>query len=101
MQKGSIHGSWKDVSDEEINVFASEKAFSTYHPTSSCRMGDERDGGVVDQQLRVHGFENLRIADASIFPKITSAHTMAPTLMIAERCADFMKEAARGARIKT
>lgn len=47
---------------------------------------------MVDQDLRVFGFGNLRIADASVFPKAVAAHTMAPVLMVAERCAEFFRE---------
>jgi len=57
-----------------------------YHPSCSCRIGAPEDG-VVDSQLRVHGLEGLRIADASVMPRITSGNTNAPTYMIAERCA--------------
>ena len=62
-----------------------------YHLSSSCRMAREEDGGVVDDELRVYGFKNLRIADASIFPTIPATHTMAPTYMVAERCSDFIR----------
>ena len=49
---------------------------------------------VVDDQLRVHGIEGLRIADASIMPTLTSGNTNAPSIMIGERCADFVKAVA-------
>lgn len=55
-------------------------------------MSNSAESGVVDQQLRVHGFQNLRIADASVFPEVPSGHTMAPVMMVAERCADFVKD---------
>jgi choline dehydrogenase len=61
----------------------------TYHPTCTCRMGPP-DEGVVDPQLRVYGIENLRVADASVMPRITSGNTHAPAVMIGERCADFV-----------
>ncbi len=60
-----------------------------YHPACSCRIGPPRDG-VVDHELRVHGIEALRVADASVMPRITSGNTNAPTYMIAERCATLM-----------
>lgn len=47
---------------------------------------------VVDSRLNVHGMERLRVADASVFPKIPAAHTCAPTVMVAEKCADFIKD---------
>ncbi len=60
-----------------------------YHPSCSCRIGSPSDG-VVDSELRVHGVEGLRIADASVMPRITSGNTNAPTYMIAERCSALM-----------
>ncbi|KAL0943073.1 choline dehydrogenase [Colletotrichum truncatum] len=88
---GTVKGSWTDVSDEEIDAYIKKRMRNFYHPTSTCRMAPVEDGGVVGQDLRVHGFTNLRIADASVFPSNTSAHTAAPIYMVAERCADFIK----------
>jgi choline dehydrogenase len=65
-----------------------------YHPTSTCRIGPP-DDGVVDPELRVYGIEALRVADASVMPRITSGNTNAPTYMIAERCADFIAGSGR------
>jgi choline dehydrogenase-like flavoprotein len=60
-----------------------------YHPSCTCRIGPPEDG-VVDPQLRVHGVEGLRVADASVQPRIVSANTQAVTLAIAERCSDLL-----------
>ena len=60
-----------------------------YHPSCTCRIGPPEDG-VVDPELRVHGVEGLRVADASAQPRIVSANTQAATLMIAERCSDLL-----------
>jgi choline dehydrogenase len=60
-----------------------------YHPACSCRIGPPEDG-VVDPELRVHGVDRLRVADASVMPRVTSGNTNAPTYMIAERCAALM-----------
>ncbi len=60
-----------------------------YHPSCTCRIGPAGEG-VVDSQLRFHGIEGLRVADASVMPRVTSGNTHAPTVMIAERCADFV-----------
>jgi choline dehydrogenase len=79
-------------SDEDIDKFARENAETTYHYASSCRMGAD---GVVDARLRVHGVRNLRIADASVFPRIPAAHLQAPVVMVAERCAEFIEEESR------
>lgn len=84
--------------DRQIDRFVSSAAVSAMHLTSTCRMGLRSTGGVVDDKLRVHGVVNLRIADASVFPKIPSAHTMAPTVMVAERCAEFVKRQRKGGR---
>jgi choline dehydrogenase-like flavoprotein len=82
---------WRSVTDEEIDAYAKRVCVTSLHFSSTCRMSLGPEDGVVDQRLRVHGMRNLRIADASVFPKIPSAHTMAPTVMVAERCADFLK----------
>jgi choline dehydrogenase len=60
-----------------------------YHPSCTCRIGSPEDG-VVDAELRVHGVTGLRVADASVQPRIVSANTQAITLVIAERCADLV-----------
>jgi choline dehydrogenase len=64
---------------------------SVYHPVGSSKMGPADDPtAVVDHQLRVHGLERLRIADASIFPLLPSGNTHAPTVAVAERAADLI-----------
>ncbi|KAK3315711.1 hypothetical protein B0H66DRAFT_498729 [Apodospora peruviana] len=91
LQKQVEKINWRTVSDEEIDEYAKRVCISALHFSSTCRMALDDKTGVVDQRLKVHGFQNLRIADASVFPLIPSAHTMAPTIMVAERCADFIK----------
>ena len=71
-----------------------ERGCANYHPVGSCRMGVGKDCA-VDPELRVHGVEGLRVADASVMPKVTSGNTNAPTVMIAERAADFIRAASR------
>jgi choline dehydrogenase len=61
---------------------------SYHHQVGTCRMGSDPDA-VVDPELRVHGVEGLRVADASIMPFVTSGNTNAPTMMIGARCAAF------------
>ena len=78
-------------SDAELLDFARQYGSSCYHLAGTCRMGPAADpGAVVDAELRVHGIERLRIADASIMPAVTSGNTYAPTLMIGAKAADLI-----------
>lgn len=76
-------------SDRELVQYIRAAAETNYHPVGTCRMGQDA-GSVVDGELRVHGLEGLRIADASVMPEITDGNTMAPVLAIAERAADLI-----------
>jgi choline dehydrogenase len=76
-------------SDEDILEFIRNTGESVYHPVGTCKMGSD-DMAVVDDRLKVHGIEGLRIADASIMPTIISGNTHATTVLIGERCADFI-----------
>ncbi|KAI2617082.1 hypothetical protein GGR54DRAFT_210961 [Hypoxylon sp. NC1633] len=82
---------WRTVTDDEIDDYMKRVAHTAFHFSCTCPMSDSEETGVVDDRLRVFGFRNLRIADASVFPVIPSGHTMAPVMMVAERCADFVK----------
>jgi choline dehydrogenase len=75
-----------DQADEDILNWARDTATTIYHPTGTCKMGND-DMAVVDAQLKVYGIEGLRIADASIMPIITSGNTNAPAIMIGEKAA--------------
>jgi choline dehydrogenase len=76
-------------SEEELQEAAAKIGTTIFHPVGTCRMGNDGDA-VVDAQLRVHGVPGLRIADASIMPRITSGNTCSPTLMIAEKAAQLI-----------
>ena len=67
-------------------------AQNAFHPAGTCAMGSGRNA-VVDLELRVHGVEGLRVADASVMPTLIRGNTTAPTVMIAERAADFIHRA--------
>lgn len=75
--------------DEEILDFVSREGESAYHPSCTCKMGYD-EMAVVDADLRVHGVENLRVVDASIFPAITNGNIYAPVMMVAEKAADLI-----------
>jgi choline dehydrogenase len=78
-------------SDEEIDAFVRAKVESAYHPSCSCKMGDERDSmAVVDPETRVRGLERLRVVDSSIMPSVTTGNLNAPTIMLAEKAADHI-----------
>jgi choline dehydrogenase len=75
--------------DEEIDAFVREAVESAYHPSCSCKMGED-EMAVVDSQTNVHGIEGLRVVDSSIFPTIPNGNLNAPTIMVAEKAADMI-----------
>ena len=73
-----------------------KRAGTVFHPCSTCRMGADPATSVVDARLRVHGLEDLRVIDASIFPNVTSSNRNAPAIMVGEKSADLVLEDAPG-----
>jgi len=78
------------ANDEQLDEFVKNNAWTVFHPCCTCRMGADPLSSVVDNRLRVHGLQNLRIADASIFPSIPTGNTNAPAIMVGERASELI-----------
>ena len=76
--------------DDEMMGFIHDNAWTVFHQCGTCRMGENHTASVVDATLRVHGVSGLRVADASIFPTITTGNTNAPSIMVGEKASDLI-----------
>lgn len=81
----------ENMSDDKLIDFCREKGATVFHPIGTCKMGSGSDA-VVDKNLRVHGIENLRVADASIMPTMVSGNTNAASIMIGEKASDLIQK---------
>jgi len=77
-------------SDQQLIDDIRGYAWTCFHPSSTCKMGPDPLGSVVDSQLKVHGVESLRVIDASVFPELVSGNTNAAAIMVAEKGADLI-----------
>jgi choline dehydrogenase len=79
----------KNWSDDDYLAYVRQRGTTVFHPTSTCRMGSDVTA-VVDERLRVRGFQGLRVADASIMPTVVSGNTNAACVMIGEKASDMI-----------
>ena len=91
-QKSEIYGVNSNLTDKEWEQHIRNRADTIYHPVGTCKMGKD-PLAVVDSSLQIRGLKNIRVADASIMPTITSGNTNAPTIMIGEKCATMIMDA--------
>lgn len=82
------------ASDEQMAEDIRARASTVFHPCGTCAMGPDPQTSVVDAELRVHGIERLRIADASVFPRITAGNINAPSMMVGRKAGDLILGAA-------
>jgi choline dehydrogenase-like flavoprotein len=84
-------------SDEELSAYGRAVHHTVYHPAGTCRMGADTDElAVVDPELRLRGFSNVRVADASVLPVMTTVNPVVTVLLIGERAADLLSDALSG-----
>ncbi|MFT5005442.1 MAG: choline dehydrogenase, partial [Paracoccaceae bacterium] len=79
-------------SDAEIATYARDNAWTVFHPSGTCKMGETAASAVVDPRLRVFGIAGLRVVDASVFPNVTSGNINAPSIMVGERASEIILE---------
>ena len=76
--------------DEQLIQHIKDTVWTVFHPSSTCRMGPDPKSNVVDRNLRVHGIDGLRVADASIFPQLICGNINAATIMVGEKASDLI-----------
>jgi len=75
---------------EALEADIRDRCYSIYHPSGSCRMGPAKANAVVDARLKVHGLDDLRVADASVMPFVVSGNLNAPSMMIGQRASEII-----------
>ncbi|MGP5929824.1 GMC family oxidoreductase N-terminal domain-containing protein [Corynebacterium glyciniphilum] len=90
IKKELIDDSYGFRNNDDYLRFVTDFGRTAYHPVGTCRMGDT-DNDVVDSSLKVHGLEGLRVVDSSVMPSVNSSNTQAPTVAIAEKAADMIR----------
>jgi len=90
--EGPMEPDLRCMTPEQILADFRQRCGTVFHPTGTCRMGEDAAQSVVSPRLKVHGVVGLRVVDASVFPNITSGNTNAPTMMLAHRAADLILE---------
>src|SRR5262249_41114571 len=80
--------------DKSLRAHIAKYTETLYHPVGTCKMGNDA-AAVVDAELRVRGVEGLRVVDASVMPVVPGGNTNAPTIMIAEKAADLIRQGSR------
>jgi choline dehydrogenase len=89
---GEIKPGLEVRTDDDLLADFRDRADTVYHPVGTCAMGPDAGTAVVDARLRVHGLSGLRVIDAAVFPTLTSGNTNAPTVMVAEKGADMVRQ---------
>ena len=80
------------ASNEALDDYMRRTVFNTTHASGTCKMGPASDPmAVVDQHLGIHGLEGIKVADASVMPNVIRANTNCTTIMIGERCAEWIR----------
>jgi len=80
------------ATDDNLDKWMRKTVFNTTHASGTCKIGPDSDPlAVVDQHLNIHGLQNIKVADASVMPNVIRANTNCTTIMIGERCADWIK----------
>jgi choline dehydrogenase-like flavoprotein len=87
-----LHPGTHELSRRQLESEVRRSAEHTYHPACTARIGTQTSG-VVDPELQVYGVDGLRVADASVFPRVPRGNTHAPTVMVGERAADLLRTA--------